>query len=194
MSPKAFDLLALLIANRPAVVDKESLRQHLWPGTNVVDANLNNLVAEIRSVLDDDAQSPQFLRTVHRVGFAFCGQVTGDRSARTAQPDRKARAWLVWKERTIAIEGSDPILGRDPDCQIWIDAPGVSRKHARLLTGGDAMVLEDLGSTNGTFVGDRRLRQPVSLKDGQVIRMGEATLTFRSGASVDAPTRKIKRR
>jgi DNA-binding winged helix-turn-helix (wHTH) protein len=48
LSPKAFDLLAILIAHRPGVVDKDALRDRLWPGTNVVDANLNNLASEIR--------------------------------------------------------------------------------------------------------------------------------------------------
>ncbi len=87
LSPKAFDLLTILLANRPGVVDKNTLRDKLWPGTNVVDANLNNLASEIRSVLDDDPQQPRFLRTVHRVGYAFCSVATeegGTRSSRAS--------------------------------------------------------------------------------------------------------------
>lgn len=199
LSPKAFDLLAMLIAHRPAVVDKETLRDRLWPGTNVVDANLNNLASEIRSALDDDAQQPRFLRTVHRVGYAFCGVVTDDRAAAPAA-ESHARIWLVWKDRTITLDEPSMTIGRDPACQIWIDAPGVSRRHACIRVIGDgapgarpSAILEDLDSTNGTFVGGRRVRQPVTLADGQSIDLGEATLTVRASSGADAPTKKIKR-
>src|SRR5687767_9913079 len=63
LSPKAFDLLALLLAHRPGVVSKETLRDRLWGTTTVVDANLNNLVSEIRSALGDDPNQPRYLRT-----------------------------------------------------------------------------------------------------------------------------------
>ena len=202
LSPKAFDLLALLIANRPAVVDKEALRDRLWPGTNVVDANLNNLASEIRSALDDDAQQPQFLRTVHRVGYAFCGVVTDDRAATPAVAASSIvapRFWLVWQDRTFAIDAPDMTIGRDPACQIRVDAPGVSRRHASIHVNGRGSaadgkaMLEDLGSTNGTFVDGRRVKKPVALDDGQSVRVGEATLIVRTASPVDAPTKKIKR-
>ena len=80
LSRKAFDLLAILLAHRPAVVDKDVLRDQLWGSTTVVDANLNNLVSEIRTVLQDDPQQPRFVRTVHRVGYAFCGPATDERA------------------------------------------------------------------------------------------------------------------
>jgi pSer/pThr/pTyr-binding forkhead associated (FHA) protein len=85
-------------------------------------------------------------------------------------------------------------IGRDPACQIRIDAPGVSRRHAMIRTDdAGTPVLEDLGSTNGTFVGGRRVRKPVVLEDGQSIRVGEATLIVRTASPADAPTKKIKR-
>src|SRR6188768_1984119 len=99
LSPKAFDLLAILVASRPGVVTKESLRDRLWPGTNVVDANLNNLASEIRAALGDDSQQPRYLRTVHRVCYAFCGQAEEHRPV--ASDDAESRLWLVYDGRSI---------------------------------------------------------------------------------------------
>ena len=201
LSPKAFDLLAFLLAHRPVVVEKDALRDHLWPGTNVVDTNLNNLVSEIRSALDDDAQVPRFVRTVHRVGFAFCGTATevdqkpGDRNG--PAPGHTPRFWLLWNDRTLALTGTSILIGRDPKSTVWIDVPGVSRRHASInIDGADepmSAVIEDLGSTNGTFVNGRRVRQPVTLEDGQEITVGEATLTFRAWSSAGAATKKIRK-
>lgn len=196
LSRKAFDLLAILLERRPGVVDKEALREKLWGATSVVDANLNNLASEIRTVLNDDPQQPRFLRTVHRVGYAFCGEATEDRGDHDS--DRAPRFWFVWRDRTIVLAGDRAIIGRDPESDVWINVPGVSRRHAavRLVSEGDATtaVIEDLNSTNGTFVARRRIRRPVPLEDGDVVRIGETTLTFRTWTRAAAPTRRMARR
>lgn len=197
LSPKAFDLLALLVAHRPAVVDKDTLRDKLWPGTNVVDANLNNLASEIRSALGDDAHEPRFLRTVHRVGYAFCGAAIEIEHGAAPQP-AGTRAFLVWEDRRLMLRDGSQTIGRDPSCAIWIDAPGVSRRHARInmtLHGDQSTaVIEDLDSTNGTFVEGKRVAKPVVLQDGQAIRVGEARLTFRAWSETGAPTKRIRQR
>jgi len=194
LSPKAFDLLAILLVERPGVVTKEVLRDRLWSGTNVVDANLNNLVSEIRAALDDDPQQSRFVRTVHRVGYAFCGEAASEDDA----AERSPVCWLAWSGRTIAVTVGESIIGRDPVSGIWIDAPGVSRRHARVrvtTNGGDVTAtIEDLGSTNGTFVDNARVTGPVALDEAQSIRMGDATLTFRMRSQANAPTKKIKRK
>lgn len=69
---------------------------------------------------------------------------------------------------------------------MWIDAPGVSRHHARILLEPARAALEDLGSKNGTYVGERRITKPASLADGDQIRLGSVVVTFRipqSGAT-----------
>src|SRR6188768_2112310 len=194
LSPKAFDLLAILVASRPAVVTKESLRDRLWPGTNVVDANLNNLASEIRSALGDDSQQPRFVRTVHRVGYAFCGAVEVPADSGSSG----GRLFLVWGERRILLTARTQTIGRDPECAIWIDVPGVSRRHARIRLdpagASTAAVLEDLNSTNGTFVDDKRVSKPITLADGQSIRVGEATLTFRAWTEAGGVTKRIRKR
>jgi len=194
VSPKAFDLLANLLAERPGVVSKDVLRDRLWGGTNVVDANLNNLVSEIRAALDDDPQQSRFVRTVHRVGYAFCGEAATEDDAAAGSPV----CWLVWGGRTMSVTAGDTIIGRDPASGIWIDAPGVSRRHARVrvMVNGDAVTatIEDLGSTNGTFVDNARVTGPAALDETQSIRIGDATLTFRTRSKANAPTKKIKRK
>lgn len=198
LSPKAFDLLSILIARRPEVVTKESLRDRLWPGTNVVDANLNNL-AEIRSALDDDPQRPRFVRTVHRIGYSFCGTVEATEEGQQAT-DRatEPRGWLIWNDKTIPLANGHSMLGRDPQCAVWIDAPGVSRRHASIRIAGEGTAakaqIEDLASTNGTLVDGKPINRPTGLDDGQEIGIGEATLTYRSVVSTNALTKRIKRR
>lgn len=192
LSPKAFQLLMVLVRARPSVLDRATLRQHLWPDTHVVDAALGNLVAEIRGALGD-AGAP-FLRTVHGVGYAFSGDVL-ERGPRTDAVDGP-RCWLVWNHRAIVLEQADNVIGRDPGCAVWIDAPGVSRRHARIQirsTGGDADArLEDLGSTNGTYLRGTRLTQAALLHDGDEIALGEARLTFRAWRHGDAPTKRVR--
>ena len=75
LSPKAFRLLELLLENRPRVMSKDQIVAALWPDTFVTDGSLANLVAEVRAALADTASNPRFLRTVHRVGYSFCGDV-----------------------------------------------------------------------------------------------------------------------
>ena len=77
LSPKAFDLLCTLVERRPRVVHKAELHDRIWPGTFVVDTNLNVLIGEIRRALSDTPQQSRYIRTVHRIGYAFCGD--GDR-------------------------------------------------------------------------------------------------------------------
>ena len=76
LAPKAFELLATLVLDRPKVLSKAVLQQRLWPKTFVAEANLSNLVAEIREALGDRARAPLFVRTAHGFGYAFCGEAT----------------------------------------------------------------------------------------------------------------------
>src|ERR1044072_7867822 len=98
VSPKAFDLLCLLIAARPNAMTKADLHARIWPGVFVVDANLSLLVAEICRAWGDAAHESRFIRAVHRHGYAFCGAAT-DLTPSTAVPagDAIPKAWLVWK-------------------------------------------------------------------------------------------------
>jgi pSer/pThr/pTyr-binding forkhead associated (FHA) protein len=84
------------------------------------------------------------------------------------------------------VEGEN-VIGRDPRCAVWVDASGVSRRHARILVSTDVVTLEDLGSKNGTFVAGTPLASPRQLDDGDVIQIGSTALKFRMWSDEGAP-------
>ena len=186
LSPKAFDLLVALIEERPRVLTKEALHERLWPGTFVTDASLAMLVAEVRAAIGDSAREPRWVRTVHRRGYAFQAADSHDVEARPAAGAASPRArehsgcCLVDPQRRFTLAPGANIVGRDPECEVWLDSPGVSRRHARVLVEGDRVTVDDLGSKNGTLVRGRAVKMPTLLKDGDEVRFGSARLTFRS--------------
>jgi len=180
LSPKAFDLLALLVANRTRVLSKVELQEQLWPETFVIETNLASLIAEIREALSDDAKNPRFIRTAHRVGYAFCGTVTDEASTRPATRASLNLCWLLKDGRRIPLSSGDNILGRDLEGVIDIDSPSVSRRHARIRVSEHDATIEDLESKNGTYVrGGRVSAAPVPLSDGDEIRIGSVSVKFR---------------
>jgi hypothetical protein len=81
--------------------------------------------------------------------------------------------------QTFVLEQDALTLGRDPHNDIVISDPQVSRQHARIVRQGNLMVVEDVGSTNGTFVNGMRLTGSHALANGDVIGLGDAvTLTY----------------
>ena len=87
---------------------------------------------------------------------------------------------------TFPLEGDQLIIGRDAVSNVAINDAEVSRKHARLNFQGGKYVLEDLGSTNGTFVNGQRLVSAAVLKPGDVVSLGEQIVLMYEGLSVDA--------
>ena len=177
ISPKAFALLLELVERRPEALTKAALQESLWPDTFVVEANLSNLVAEIRAALEDDVRQPRFIRTVHGFGYAFCGTVGGDPAAEA--PRVVAPCVLVCSGRLYPLAEGENVLGRDGDAASWFDSTSVSRRHARIVVTDGKALLEDLASKNGTFLGDVRVSAPVPLEDGAEIRLGSLRVTFR---------------
>jgi hypothetical protein len=86
---------------------------------------------------------------------------------------------------TFSLEGDQLVIGRDSSSAITINDAEVSRKHARLTFQGGKYVIEDLGSTNGTFVNGQRLVSPVVLKTGDVISLGEQIVLMYEVLSID---------
>jgi pSer/pThr/pTyr-binding forkhead associated (FHA) protein len=72
-----------------------------------------------------------------------------------------------------SLSKSEIRIGRDPKNDISIDDKEISRHHARLVLQGETYVIEDVGSTNGTFVNGERITGPVSLQAGSTIGLGE---------------------
>jgi FHA domain len=73
---------------------------------------------------------------------------------------------------------SGALLGRGSDADIVLEDSFSSSRHARLYPQGDVIVLEDLGSTNGTYLNGEALRGPQPLHDGDRIRIGDSEFTF----------------
>jgi DNA-binding winged helix-turn-helix (wHTH) protein len=178
LSPKAFELLATIVQGRPKVISKTELQQRLWPETFVAEANLSNLVAEIREALGDRARTPLYIRTAHGFGYAFCGDATTLRAGAHGIESDQPSCWLEWGRRRFPLGAGENVVGRDPDVEIRLDASTVSRRHARLVVTADGAVLEDFGSKNGTFHGSERVTSPVKLADGDAIRIGSLLVTF----------------
>jgi DNA-binding winged helix-turn-helix (wHTH) protein len=188
LSPKAFDLLDILLTRRPSVVSKDELLEQIWPATYVVEANLNVLIAEVRRALGENAQAARFIRTVHSVGYAFCGTATDIRST--------SRFWLVSGTQNFVLTEGENIIGRDPSCRVWLDDPDVSRRHACIYIDSVKRhaLIEDLGSTNGTLLGRARIKTQTTLADGDLIRVGDTQLKFRNDSGSPQETRRIRRK
>jgi DNA-binding winged helix-turn-helix (wHTH) protein len=178
LTPKAFQLLTLLLDKRPEAVAKDELQQQIWGRVHVAETSLAGLVAELRSALDDTAREPRFIRTVHGFGYAFAA--TAEAAAGEAATGESEVVFrLIWNRREVSLRPGENILGRVRDAVVWLDSPTVSRRHARIVVSGDRAVLEDLGSHNGTFVGNKRIDAPVPLADRDEIRLGSVLMTFR---------------
>jgi DNA-binding winged helix-turn-helix (wHTH) protein len=209
LSPKAFDVLSVLIERRPTAVSKTDLHELVWAGTFVADASLTMVITEVRKALGDEAQHPRFIRTVHRFGYAFIAdarsvrlppsrEATADHRSLGGggEPDREVRsvrlqpdppgAWLVWNERALVLRDGQNTIGRDPQCEVWVDAAGVSRRHARVTVIRGAATLEDLGSKNGTLLGGASIRTVMPLTDGDLIQFGSVEMQFRLGSDLNA--------
>lgn len=117
VSAKAFQLLELLVENRPRALSKDELQTALWPETFVSDTSLTTLVNELRAELGESAKEPRLI-----------------------------------------------------------------------MLAGERATLEDLGSKNGTFAGEKRVEEPTTLNDGDTLRLGLVTLVFRAATS-DESTR-----
>jgi DNA-binding winged helix-turn-helix (wHTH) protein len=166
LSPKAFDLLALLVAARPRALSKQEIRDQLWPDVIVDEANLKSLVHEVRTALGD----PGLIRTVHRFGYAL-GAVD-----RREAPEAR----LVGTSGVYPLRRGANVIGRDESCEVILDFTGISRQHARITVTAEGWLLEDLGSKNGVWRNDCRVDSPVVLEDGDRIRFGGFPLRFRS--------------
>ena len=183
LTRKAFDLLAMLIDRRPEAVSKDDIHARLWPDTYVAEITLHSLVSEIRRAIGEDANDPQFVRTVHGFGYAFIAN--NETAEMPAAGRRRVRGWLVWDQERLQVFDGDNLYGRGDVDVVELPSTTVSRRHARISFDDDPWI-EDLGSKNGTFVGENRITSRVRLNDGDRVRLGSFQLTFRVAQPPDA--------
>ena len=182
LQPKTFELLELLMRTRPKALSKQHIRGQLWPDTVVGEASLTVAVAELRAALGDDAKEPRFVRTVYGFGYAFGGEAEVEGVTGGLQGTPAAAPRVLWEKRVIPLVEGDNFLGRDEGVTVRIDAPGVSRRHACIRVEGERITIEDLGSKNGTYVGEGEsaITGPTPLADDARFRLGRVLLVFRS--------------
>ncbi|GAB3774888.1 pSer/pThr/pTyr-binding forkhead associated (FHA) protein [Nocardioides ginsengisegetis] len=77
------------------------------------------------------------------------------------------------------LENAPILIGRGTDAAIRLDDDYVSTRHARIAASGDQWFVEDLGSTNGTYIGSVRITQPTTLTLGTQVRIGKTILELR---------------
>jgi len=129
-------------------------------------------VGEVRRAIGDDPRDPRFIRTVHRFGYAFRTE------SRPSDAERRTVFRLEWPGGRVLLSEGEHIVGRDPNATVVLDAPSVSRHHARICVHDRDVKFEDLGSKNGSRVNGSRVESPVALADGDTIGVGVIDLTF----------------
>lgn len=169
LSPKAFDLLVLLIERSPRVLVATEAFAALWPDSVIDVARVHDLVEEIRAALGDSDH--RMVRTMRGRGYTFAAP------AIPLEERPTSRCRLVIDARHYDLPEGETIVGREARATIRIDASTVSRRHARIVINGDRALIEDLGSHNGTFVAGRRT-ESAELSDGDEITFGSVKTRF----------------
>src|SRR5262245_27974178 len=183
LTPKAFELLKLLVETRPRALSKADLLERVWPGIFVSDVSLARVVNQIRNGIGDAARPARIVRTVHRFGYAFVAEVIEEPTPRkTAASGMRATCWLVCGRRSLPLTDGENIVGRERDAAVWLDSPKVSRQHAKIVVNRTEVSIEDLASKNGTVVEGARISAPRILEPGDKIQIGPFMMTFRAGS------------
>lgn len=190
LAPKAFDVLALLVAQGPRAVPKDEILSTVWREVFVTESTLSTTIRDLRKALDDDAAEPRFIRTVFAFGYAFVGETDG--AGHTAPTPSSGLADSGWRLITASLdlplrEGAN-VVGRTGPDLLAIDAPTISRRHACLTVTGESVTCEDLGSKNGTWIGSTRVTTPVAVGEGDELRFGSAVVMLRRRGPLSTET------
>jgi len=176
LQPKAFQLLQYLIEAAPAAISHAHLYDLLWGETHVVEANLRNLVADIRAALGDGRKDARYIRTVHGFGYRFVAETKID-----AHPYRTAYL-LEGPAGRFSLNQGPNLVGRDPSAEVHLESPDVARVQAAIIVCGDEIMIETQSGHHETFVGSQPVGAPVPLRIGDVVRFGPVSLTLRMRA------------
>jgi DNA-binding winged helix-turn-helix (wHTH) protein len=175
LTPKAVELLILLLKVRPRALTKREILAHVWPDAFVSDGSIAVIVAELRRAMGDDAREPRYLRTLHGFGVAFCAEAVYATEAQAAPAVCRLVAWGLHQ---FPLGAGTALIGRDLACDVRLDVGSVSRRHARLHIAPGMAVLEDLDSRNGCQVNGDAVTGSRPLAEGDDIRLGAVALSF----------------
>lgn len=184
LSPKALQLLQLLIEAGPNALSKSQILDRVWPSTFVADSNLASVVNELRRALDGDANAPRYIRTVDAFGYAFCGTPLSKPPA--SQAGTVAR--LVWDNGEACLFAGRNIIGRDVTAAVRIDDRTISPHHAVVVITESRATIEDMQSKNGTFHEGVRVEGTVDLADGDVMEVGSVRIVYHEISTLSTAT------
>lgn len=159
VQPKVLQLLILLVESYPAAVHKRRIYETLWPDVIVEEANVHNLVADLRNLLGDSERT--VIRTIHRYGYALAADL-----------ERSSHWEIRIGDRRVTLKPGENIVGRDDDADVRIDEPSVSRRHARIVVSEAGLLVSDLESKNGTTVDGEPLQTEAAATDGSELIFG----------------------
>ena len=91
------------------------------------------------------------------------------------------------KGRGFPIERDETVIGRLTYCDVVLAHKNISRQHARVVRSGSEYFLEDLDSTNGTFLNGKRVRARTRIRDYDLVRIYDVTLLFREAIESEEP-------
>jgi EAL domain-containing protein (putative c-di-GMP-specific phosphodiesterase class I) len=93
--------------------------------------------------------------------------------------------------RRLDLKQFPATLGRHPDCEVQLNVDRISRIHARFTRSGDEVSIEDLGSTNGTFVNRRKISEPTAIKVGDVVHLADHEFRLMREMGIDSGPRPV---
>lgn len=178
LSPKAMDLLSILVSEPRRVIPKAELYDRLWPATFVVEGNLPVLIREIRRAIGD--RKHIIIRTVHRIGYSCGIPVREDSPSGRSESEEPSGVihTLQYGNQEYRLDQGENLVGREPTAQLFLSSASVSRRHAIINVSGDRATLTDLGSKNGTFIGDQPVLDEALLADGSIVRFGSVEVLY----------------
>jgi hypothetical protein len=180
VSPKAFELLGLLISSRPNAISKAQIQDRLGPTFTFPPRTFRTSSASCAplSATRLGSQASSAPCPASATPFAHPPEPKEPRGEQV-RGQLDAVYTLVWGTREIALDPGTTSSVGGREALIWIDDASVSRRHARISIGPSGATIEDLGSKNGTYVGGRKLHKPSPLVHRDVVTIGPATLTLR---------------
>jgi len=179
LRPRVMELLVLFAERAGEVVNKREIVDRVWSSGFVADNTVVHCVNELREALGDASDAPRCLQTIPRRGYRVVGRIQPLGENEDPPRVEGARYELVAKGWNAFLVDGGNLIGRGGDARIVTESARVSRHHARILVSRDGVVIEDLGSKNGTFVGGRRIDGPTPLTNGDEVRIGDVSLAFR---------------
>ncbi|MCC7009393.1 MAG: winged helix-turn-helix domain-containing protein [Acidobacteria bacterium] len=174
LTPRALDLLVMLVRHRARVITKDEMLAVVWPGREVEEGNIAQQIHLLRRALADAGEC---VVTVPKHGYRFAAEVTEcSESPRHAGITQHA---LLWDGRAFLLPEGSTVVGRADDVDVQLLLPSVSRRHAQIDVRGLDATVRDLESTHGTWRGVTRVQGAVPLVSGDEVRLGSALLVYR---------------